>query len=94
MAEVRQAGIGQFKLLDRRPDVSAEWEAGENRLRDMLGDVSILRDRRHGVTTPLPLSVLRSQADDTIDMFDIGGCGCAVGSIEEDAETLAALETS
>ena len=42
-----KAGIGQFKkLYDLAPDTYAEWERNERELRQTLGKVSILRDRR------------------------------------------------
>jgi hypothetical protein len=82
-----KAGQGHFRmLLARRPDVFAEWERNEADMRTMLGDVAILRDRTGGWTKPLPLSVLRSKVDagSPVDEFDIGGCGCAVGDVEDD----------
>lgn len=86
-----KAGQGQFKqLLELRPDTFADWERNEATVRDQLGDVAILRDRRGGKTKPLPLSVLRKNVQD-VDEFDFGGCACAVGSLEDDAQTLAAM---
>jgi NOL1/NOP2/fmu family ribosome biogenesis protein len=86
-----KAGQGQFKqLLELRPDTFAEWEQGEAVVREQLGNVAILRDRRGGKTKPLPLSVLRANVQD-VDEFDFGGCACAVGSLEDDAATLAAM---
>jgi hypothetical protein len=41
------------------PDRYAHAEAEEQRLRAELGDVAILRERRGGVTRPLPLTELR-----------------------------------
>lgn len=82
-----RAGQGQFlHLLEVMPDRYAEWEANEQRLREQLGDVAILRDRRGGTTTPLPLTVLRQRAeasDPQLDRLDIGGCGCFVDQGEE-----------
>lgn len=74
-------GIGGFaRLLQADPERFAEWEANEQGLRDLLGNVSILRDRSGGTTTPLPLSALREriQGGSQVDLFDIGGCGCMV----------------
>jgi hypothetical protein len=75
-----RAGQGQFKMLyEQNPARFALWETKENELRGPLGDVSILRDRRGGVTHPLPLSVLRQRVDSQrqlVDNFDIGGCRC------------------
>lgn len=79
-------GQGGFARLYRAwPERYAEWEANEERLRDQLGDVAILRDRRGGETKPLPLRELRKRIDDDegqVDMFDIGGCGCFVDDEE------------
>lgn len=68
-------------LLRVFPDRFAATEAHEQRMRDMLGaDVTILRDRRGGVTTPLPLVELRrrieSDPQPALDELDWGGCGC------------------
>lgn len=75
-----KAGQAQFAhLLKMIPDTFMEWERMEEGLRDELGDVSILRDRKGGVTTPLTLAALReriAKQPQTIDMFDWGGCGC------------------
>lgn len=81
-----KAGQGQFVRLYRQlPAVYGEWEGMENRLRDELGDVSILRDRTGGETSPLTLTALRERIEtqpEQLDLFDIGGCGC----MEEPAE--------
>lgn len=74
-----KAGVGHFThLLDALPDVYATWERNEQSLRDDLGDVSILRDRTGGTTTPLTLRALRErvQAGQSVDLWDIGGCAC------------------
>lgn len=74
-----KAGVGHFAHLYKTlPNVYAEWEKNEGELRDMLGNVAILRDRANGVTKPLPLVQLRRRLDDGYqpDLFDIGGCGC------------------
>lgn len=74
-----KAGQAQFaKLLDMMPERYAEWEQHEQELRDDLGDVAILRDRRGGVTKPLTLADLRRriEASQPIDVLDWGGCGC------------------
>lgn len=80
-------GIGGFtRLLKADPDRFAEWEANEESLRALLGDVAILRDRTGGTTTPLPLKALREKLESggQVDMFDIGGCGCMIDTDEED----------
>lgn len=76
-----RAGQGQFAwLLDLMPDRYAEWEAGEQSLRDHLGkDVTILRDRTGGDVVPLSLADFRQRIEDRpdqLDLFDMGGCGC------------------
>jgi Phosphoadenosine phosphosulfate reductase family. len=74
-------GVGGFTRLYRAaPDRFAQWEHNEQRLRDLLGDVAILRDRSGGETKPLPLKVLREriEAGYQPDLFAIGGCGCFV----------------
>lgn len=89
-----KAGQGHFKLLlEKRPDTFAEWERNEAELRAELGDVAILRDRRGGVTKPLPLTVLRQRLEggDEVDVHDIGGCACAVGDLEQDEALLTEL---
>jgi len=74
-------GIGGFaRLYHADPCRFAEWEENEQRLRVQLGEVSILRDRAGGTTTPLTLRALRERLDagGQVDLFDIGGCGCFV----------------
>ncbi len=78
-----KAGQGHFaKLLAQFPERFAEWETNEQTMRDLLGDVSILRDRTGGTTKPLTLRQLRKRIEtkDTaqLDLFDFGGCGCAI----------------
>lgn len=74
-----KAGIGHFAhLLDVFPARFAEWETHEEEMRDLLGNVSILRDRAGGISQPLPLRALRERvaAGASMPMSDIGGCGC------------------
>jgi hypothetical protein len=75
-----KAGIGQFKrLLAERPDTYAEWEANEQGLRDILGDVAILTDRRGGDKKPMSLRTLRLRVQAEPTLFageDYGGCNC------------------
>jgi hypothetical protein len=91
-----KAGQGQFRmLLARRPATYAEWEAGEQRVRDHLQkDVAILRDRRSGRTRPMTLREFRERIQAGmlwVDELDIGGCGCATGDQDEDARVAVAL---
>ncbi|MFG1879574.1 hypothetical protein ACGFIV_32550 [Sphaerisporangium sp. NPDC049003] len=58
-----RAGIRQWAhMLAVDPTGFAAAEATEQDLRDQLGDVAILRDRRAGRSRPLPLSELRTRA--------------------------------
>lgn len=75
-----KAGRSHFvQLLAVFPSRYAEWEAGEEDVRQHIGaDVSILRDRADGDTKPLTLRALREEveAGTSQPMFDIGGCAC------------------
>jgi hypothetical protein len=78
-----RAGLGQFRHLYRnRPGVFAEWERGEEALRQYLkSDVAILRDRSGDETRPLTLRELREELERQPTLFeseDWGGCGCFV----------------
>lgn len=78
-----RAGAANFAHLYRaRPATFAEWEAGEQSVRDHLGaDVSILRDRRGGDTTPMTLAALRAKLERQPTLFDDeewAGCDCFV----------------
>lgn len=86
-----RAGQGAFAWAYRAiPEVYAEWERQEAALREQLGDVAILRDRRGGDTKPLTLAVLRKRIEETpyqIDMFDVGGCGCFIDDGDDEARS-------
>lgn len=76
-----RAGQAQFELLLREnPALFAEWEANEADLREYLdADVSILRDRTGGKSTPLTLQRFREGIEAQTLLFDpndFGGCGC------------------
>lgn len=77
-----KAGHAQFRrLLEVFPDRYREHERREERLREALGkDVTVLRDRRGGKQLPLTMRAFRGrvEANESIDLFDWGGCGCAV----------------
>jgi 3'-phosphoadenosine 5'-phosphosulfate sulfotransferase (PAPS reductase)/FAD synthetase len=80
-----KAGQGHFaKLLSTRPWLYEQWEANEEKLREQLGNVSILKSSIDGKSKPLTLRELREriQSGGQVDMFDLGGCGCFV-DIEE-----------
>jgi hypothetical protein len=76
-----RGGQAQWELLLRwNPERYLEWEAEEEKTRDLLGkNVAILRDRRGGTTKPLPLRAFRERLDVQPDEFDAdewGACGC------------------
>jgi hypothetical protein len=77
-----KAGQAQFRLLlEKMPERYAYHEAQEEQLRYSLGkDVSILKDRRGGITKPLTLRAFRErvQGGQKTDQHEWGGCGCAV----------------
>ncbi len=78
-----KADQGHFaKLLNKFPERFDEWEEKEEETRRAIGkDVAILRDRRGGITKPLTLRNLRllhSEDPEQLDLFDFGGCGCAI----------------
>lgn len=78
-----KAGQGHFKrLLEVLPERYRMHEEKEEELRAYLGrDVSILKDRRGGRTSPMSMREFRKRVQDepsTVDEFEWGGCGCAV----------------
>lgn len=78
-----KAGQAHFKMLhEQLPERFAYHAAQEQAIRGHLDkDVAILRDRRGGRVTPLPLVELRRRVDadvDETDPDDLGGCGCAL----------------
>ena len=77
-----KSGQAQFELLLRvYPERYARHEAYEHRLRKKLGNFSVMKDRRGGVTKPLTMRAFRKRLQRQPDLFDChewGGCGCAV----------------
>ena len=75
-----KAGQKHFaKLLEVRPELYAFSEMKEEEIRSYLGkDVSILRDRRGGETTPLPMAKFRQRGKEETDENDLGACGCYI----------------
>jgi hypothetical protein len=76
-----RGGQAQMELLLREhPERYAFHESEEQKLRDYLDkDVSVLKDRTGGTTTPLTLRGFRERIEDQPDLFDpldVGGCGC------------------
>ena len=79
-----KAGQSHFRLLLKTmPEKYAEVEAKEEEMRELLGDVSILRDRRGGESKVLTLKQLRTQKQSDPCLADWGGCGCFGPSEEE-----------
>jgi hypothetical protein len=88
-----KAGISDFrKLFFADPKwFWGWWVKGEERVRKHLGkDVAILRDRRGGVTKPLPLLVLgrELEAAPTLWEDEPDGLGCGVCFLADDRETV------
>jgi LAGLIDADG-like domain len=88
-----KAGQGHWaQLYEKFPERFMEWEKNEADVIEFLDKpVSMMTEMRKGVKRPLPLSVLRKRLDcknagekledgteAEIDMYDIGGCGCAL----------------
>lgn len=77
-----KAGQASFaKLLHNFPERYAYHEKKEQDMQAYLGtDNTILSEQINGVRHPLSLRQLRERIEnkDQIDLFDIGGCGCAV----------------
>lgn len=77
-----KAGHASFKiLLQNFPERYARHEAEEEKMRELVGPESILTDRSgDGKKKPLTLRELRLkiEAEEPIDEFDLGGCGCAL----------------
>jgi hypothetical protein len=77
-----KAGQAQFALLLKAmPERFAYHEAKEKEMQEYLGkDYSILTEQKRGQKYFLPLSELRRRIEQQIpfDLFDWGGCGCAI----------------
>jgi hypothetical protein len=74
-----KAGQGQFaQLLLTLPHRYAEWEDHEQEMRDLLGDVTILRDQQDGERRPLSLRDLRLriEAGASVPLWEVAGCAC------------------
>lgn len=83
-----KAGHAHFRhLLLARRETYLRHEREEQALREHLGkDVSVLRDRRGGRTTPLTMRAFRERIEGggQCDLYDWGGCGCFSGDEETD----------
>ena len=76
-----KAGQASFKLLLKNfPERYAMNEAAEEEMRGIVGDHSVMKCRRGGVSKPLTMKTfrLRVEAEEAIDETDIGGCTCAL----------------
>jgi len=80
-----RGGQGQWEVLLRvNRDRFMEWEGEEQQTRDMLGkDVTILRDRSNGTSTPLTLRRFRERLDSQPGLFDDSDWGSACGCTDE-----------
>lgn len=68
-----RAGQRQWlHLLATDPELYALKERQEQELREVLGDVAILRDRRGGKSRPLPLAELRQRHQDQPRQLTLG----------------------
>ena len=91
-----KAGRGAWALtLNKHRDRYLDWEERERRIREVLGDVAILRDRTDGTTDPMTLEEWRKRVEcgnyDQMDMLSIGGCGCFTDVEEVDVDLFAGL---
>lgn len=78
-----KAGQASWQLaLIKRPEAYAYAESEERKTKAHIGrdDIGVLKDRRGGKSHAMDLETFRKrvQAGMQVDMFDIGGCGCAV----------------
>jgi len=76
-----KSGQASFALLlETMPARYAEHEAKEDQFRKFIGkDVSIMRERRNGVSKPLTMRAFRERHEREpmlIDRSDVGGCTC------------------
>lgn len=86
-----KAGQASFALLlENLPERYAAHEAKEEAFRAFIGkDVSIMRDRRGGVSKPLTMRAFRERHEAQpmlVDRSDIGGCMCMEEPVQEAAE--------
>ncbi|MEH6941621.1 hypothetical protein [Bacillus sp. JJ722] len=83
-----RAGQGHFaNLLKQMPERFAYYESKEEEMRKFLGkDIAMMKKTKNKVTFPYTLRQLREdiEAKESIDMTDIGGCGCFVQEVGAD----------
>lgn len=80
-----KAGMAHFAhLLRVMPERFAMHEAKEQEMRAKLGDVSLMKDRRGGVTRTLTMQQLRERVErgEEYDKLEWGGCGCSMDYAE------------
>jgi hypothetical protein len=80
-----KGGHGHFRtLLAQKPEVYAHHEAEEQSIRELLGNVAILRDHSAEGKPPLTMREFRERVEAgwQPDLFDVGGCGCFVDTTE------------
>lgn len=76
-----KAGQATFALLLKHfPERYAAHEAEEEAMRQIVGNHSIMKNRRKGEPTVLTMRMLRKRIErkQEIDCTDIGGCACAL----------------
>lgn len=75
-----KAGQAQFALLHKTfPERYAWHEAQEEQMRQLVGDHSVLKDRRGGKPKPMSLRAFRERIESgDYDKHEWGGCGCAI----------------
>lgn len=81
-----KAGQAHFaQLLKLMPERYAFHEAEEEKCRAIVGDYSVMNDRRgDGKKKPMTLRTFREriEAGESFDRDDWGGCGCSVETME------------
>lgn len=78
---VKQGQSGWALLYKTMPDRFVECRDKEAKMRELLGDVAMLKETRNGKRVPLPLAELQKRLDAKQEMplFDFGGCSCYAG---------------
>lgn len=75
-----KGGQGHWKkVLKEFPERYAYAEKREEEIRELLGDVSMMLDRRGGEKKPLTLATLRTRELDIAEASEMGACGCFYG---------------
>ncbi len=77
-----KGGQGHFKLMLKVfPERYAYVEAREQSIREMLGDVSMMTDRRGGGKKPLTLATLRDRELTAAEAAEMCRCACLFGDV-------------